>query len=337
MKQNSHILTLTQWTVFFVLSIVFFACHKDQPVCSACETCNSLNRKVRSGNIGIQPPPFHKDTLYKSPCFNPVNSNEFIYFKQKEKQLIKRNILSGYESILLKDVYINGEPSWNKNGWIVFAGLDLVVYKIKDNGTGFQVVTNIFENSGPVFSSDGNTILSNVLLGNNIEEVGHKFLTLDGKRIDSIQLNKIDNIMYPVAWRNNNLIAGGITLNASTQYGLGLFNLNTHKFQILHQEDYITAAPRIECVQWHPDGINIYYTTLWNGFYKFNIKTMKNEKIKNTCDSRTYTNFSISPDGTKIIAQRRDAVLIDSGYNILDYDYIVQMDIDGKNEKVIVK
>ncbi len=335
MIRKPIIIIVAVWASSLFLSILLLACHKDNPVCLACESCEPLIRKKDSG-ISITNAPFHKDTLYKSPCFNPNNSNEFVYFKQYEKQLVKRNITTGGETILLEKIYINSQLNWNKQGWIVFAGLDLAIYKIRDNGLDFQPVTTVFSNIFPALSPDGNTIITSAT-GGSPEEGGNKLISIDGKRLDSIGLNEIENMMFPTAWSSKKEIVGGLSLNASAQYGLGLFNLITRQFQLLYKVDYITAAPQINCIQWHQNGEDVYFTTLWDGFYKMNVKTLKKEYIKNTCNSRTYINFSISADATKIIAQRRDAKLINGGYDILDYDYIVIMDIDGKNERVLVK
>ena len=124
--------------VFF--TVILLSCKKEiggEP----CEVCMEIpTDNVRS---------FQNLADYQQfPCFNPNNSNEFIFVRRlgKETQIEKYDIIQKKSTILIKGIKVAGSPpKWSKNGWIVFTTLpELQAYLIKDDGTDLHILNKNF-------------------------------------------------------------------------------------------------------------------------------------------------------------------------------------------------
>ena len=93
---------------------------------------------------------------------------------------------------------------------------------------------------------------------------------------------------------------------------------------------------QITGIDWHPNNIDIYYSTYREGLFKVNKNSKIVTKIKCGCDSRSYRYLSISPDGSKIIVERVDATEYQNNTGSwTEEGKIIIMDIDGSNERNI--
>lgn len=87
-------------------------------------------------------------------------------------------------------------------------------------------------------------------------------------------------------------------------------------------------------VGWHPYLYKFYFLHS-SGLYLIEKDNSKPILIRKSCPNRQYMNFSISPDGDKIIAQIRFVEGDWRGDYVSENHKLVIMDIDGCNEKVL--
>lgn len=313
-------------TFFFTSGLVALMCFllqtcKKDNICCKEEVCENFPKKEGIGVSIITQKPFQRH----APCFNPNNSDEFIYVKEDNNkyQLIKYNINSKIEIILLDNTVIVGQPKWGSNGWIVFTSNDYQVNLLKDDGLNFKKITSVGYFLYPDWYND--SILSVEFSYNLGVPYFHCRINNIGQILDTIRnssftlgtVNKLNEEAY-LEYRDNPNI---IFKNANNN----LFNLTSFNFN---------GRNRIEGIYWHLNNNDVFFSTYREGLYKINKNTRNNSKIKCGCDSRSYRYLSISPDGKKIIVERVDATNFQNKTGSwTEEGKIFIMDIDGKNER----
>lgn len=267
-----------------------------------------------------------------APCFNPNNLEEFVYVKEENNnyKLVKYDIQSKLETVLLDNTIVVGQPKWGRNGWIVFSGIDLNVYLIKSNGDSLRKITTYFENNHPSFLGF-DKIFASVGSETSTGASGNKIIDYSGKRVDSLLLTELEGLIWLNHVNSLNEVCGSFKKDNKIM-------IKILKYPNKTSSDYICKEfnGRIELtgIFWHPNNDDIYYSTYREGIFVLNKSSKNVTKIKCGCDSRSYRYLSISPDGNNIIAERVDA----TDYNIANGSWteegkIVIMDIDGRNER----
>jgi Tol biopolymer transport system component len=293
-----------------LVCVLFLTCKKDPPLPNAInEECVDLT----------DIPPFN-DTIYNTPRFNPNNSNEIIYVQGIQSidkiNLVKLNLITGQKTYIITGVW--RRPDWSIKDWIVFNHADNQVWKIKSNGDSLTLITPDMQGGhNAIWSPDGNKIAY-------IQEVGSTSYNLicdeNGNHLDTIPYFAF----YLNKWSYDNL---NICAPAFNGVNVGYENIYTHQISQPTTntiDAHSTNLIYIDAVDWMPDSKSIVWTNPY-GIYKTNIATKQTTIIKTICGkSGPYVNLSVSPDGSKIIAQREDV-----------FSGLCLMDIDGKNEVII--
>lgn len=327
--------------VFILLSFTIFACEKDKQInsnayCASCEPCAKIPTDISSQPRQVIETSFQR----LAPCFNPLNVNEFIYLTQDSlfyNSLIKYNLITKKETVILSGQRIVRQPKWGKNGWILFAGLNLQIFKVKDNGDSLTQLTSVYSNTYPEwFGID--KIFFSVASGSD-KIAGNKIIGFDGTRLDSIQATVMNTVIIYNSINDLMELAG---LGGGVS-DIVFMNLKSKQLNYLIKDTskiihYTTG------VTWHPNNKDIYYSTTvvgennsgLVGICRLNKDSKENVLIKNACNSRSYSLLSISPDGKKIIAERQDYQLMPDN-NLLKKSDICIMDIDGRNEEKVFK
>jgi len=324
-KLIKHILTAG---LFALLLFTFQTCKKDKICCLECDKCENFPKKEGIGVSIIT----HKPLQKHAPCFNPNNGDEFIYMKEESNkyQLIKYNLQSKSEIILLDNTLIVGQPKWGKNGWIVFSKLDLNVYLMKDNGDSLKQITWYFENNYPSFLGNDKIFIS-VGAETSPGASGNKIIDYFGNRIDSLKASKYNGVIGLNHIDENNLIASEFGYN--TEYGISIMHSDFSNNEFIFKSIF-NGRNNIEGIFWHPNNEDVYFSMVREGLFKVNKNSKNLIKVRNGCDSRSYRYLSISPDGQKILVERVDATDFQNKTGSWTEEAkIYIMDIDGKNEK----
>jgi len=297
---------------------VVTACQKNKPL-----PCNSEN----SDNINCEDFPelwiswFGEYRFqYKSPCFNPLNDNEFVYYyKDNESgvfQLLKYNLVTQQKTILVNGVKIYGQPKWSRKGWIAFTTQPSFyvehIFIVKDNGDSLTQLTSVTANYDPVWNYNGTKIywLHSPVLGHPYYYLSK---TLDEESIDTALYSNGENLGFcskgDVSF-DNKLI--GHTFVNNKNY-IGISNLNDLNFSLSGIFDYnvIFDYPSPEGLTWHSSGL-YFYVSHPGGYNRGIHKVYLNgnvQRLMKHCDNKRYTIISCSKDGKKLIAERVDSFL----------------------------
>jgi hypothetical protein len=325
--------------VWLGLSLFLFSCKEkerteDVPAyCAACEPCE----KFYLPESPIPYPVKQLPTQRYSPCFNPNNGNEFVYVDEdreaKTSMLIKYNLLSQQQVILLPKVGVVGQPKWGKNGWIVFSS-GKNIYKVKDNGDSLTQLTFEYANQYPDIFGD------KILFTRSEGPPGSS-----GIKIIDMQGNQIEDIFYSTlgVGLTKNVINGlGEIAGTLNNYKLGTYHLTTKKLEtfLVNDTGYFKRFVSDKC--WHPNNTDVYFIaamiggndTTRIGINKINKHTQQETMVKNVCSVRAYRYVSISPDGTKLLVERENVTLVENYTRLIGSDIYI-MDIDGRNERKV--
>jgi hypothetical protein len=286
------------------------------------DSCEKFTKPTGGGISYI----LEKDSQRMAPYFNPNNSYEFIYIKDENSNqtLIKYNLNTKIETVLLKNYRYLGQPKWGKNGWIIFTGQDYQVHLINENGTQLKQVTNSNYHLFPAWLNDS-IIVADFSLNLGVPYF-YEELRLDGSIKDTI--------------RNTSFIFGSLNNYGKSAYlrvesDPNIYSLLNSTSTALTNINLVERSRnRISGISWHPNNEDIYFSTNADGIYFVNEKTTKITKIRNGCDFKGNKFLSVSPDGSKIILERIDVDdYVKGAWSWTQESKIYIMDIDGKNEK----
>lgn len=296
--------------LFLLIVALATACQKDKPL-----PCNSGD----SENISCEDFPnlmsswFEEYRFqYKSPCFNPLNSSEFVYYyKDNESgifQIQKYNILTHQKTILVNDVKIHGQLKWSKKGWIAFTYQPSLyveqIFIVKDNGDSLKQVTSTNYNLNPYWNDNGDK-----LFWTHSPDLGFQWYLIC-KNITSYSIDTIsEDWGANISDLHNNLILHKRNHNNLPYYGY--YNINNSP---LLQSDFNPICNFVGAttgITWHSSGAYFYVTHSngeGRGLYKIGINGLITLLI-NHCDNKRYSIISCSKDGKKLITERVDSFL----------------------------
>lgn len=296
--------------LFLLIVAVVTACQKDKLL-----PCNSGS----SENINCEDFPelgsswFEEFRFqYKSPCFNPLNDNEFVYYyKDNESavfQLLKYNLVTHQKTILVNDVKIHGQPKWSKKGWIAFTTQPSLyvehIFIVKDSGDSLNQITSSISNLNPYWSDNGHR-----LFWTNSPDLGSQWYLISNNLLGNSNDTISEYWGANLSDLHNNLLLHKRNLNNSPYYGY--YNINNSP---LLQSDFNPICNFVGAttgITWHSSGAYFYVTHSngeGRGLYKIGINGLITLLI-NHCDNKRYSIISCSKDGKKLIAERIDSFL----------------------------
>jgi len=241
-------------SIIALISVCFQNCEKDS-ICAQEEKCE--NFPTPDGGVSVVS---QKPYQRHAPCFNPNNANEIIYVKNSnyKYQLVKYNLQTKSETILLENTFIVGQPKWGKNGWIVFSKLDLNVYLIKENGDSMKRISSYYQNNHPSFLGD-NKIFTSVSVETSPGAAGNKIIDIFGNRIDSFKISDLQGMLWVNHINGFNEICG--SYKKDNQLHLSLLKYPTKELNHLTAKEF-SGRNEITGIFWHPNNQDIYYSTL---------------------------------------------------------------------------
>lgn len=301
--------------VLLVTSLFLLKCKKDDISCLECDKCKDFSSRDLRGTQ-------HASIEFKDPCYNPNNANQFVCVKivNRMKSLVKYDLTTQKEIELLNNLEINGQPKWGRNGVIVFSGKNKQLFLVNDDGSSLNGISlgNQFEY--PDWKNDS-IICAELSIG--IWLIYSSEVSISGKITDttysqSFTLRSINQLNEKAYISNIN--DPNISIKTSSE---------VKKLSSFES----TGRNTIEGIAWSPDNTTIYYSTIHEGLFSVNKNTNKVIKVRNGCDTRSYSNLSISPDSKSILVERIDASFDEASGDVLEHAGIYIMDLNGKNEK----
>ncbi|MEX1001644.1 MAG: hypothetical protein WDZ35_05975 [Crocinitomicaceae bacterium] len=345
---------------FLVISAMV-GCRKDTPVV---EEANETDSTTVVNNCQDLPPEpgigyqyLVDGPQYLAPCFNPNNSNEFVYLRTgtaSVAELIKYDLLSHTEMVLCNSVNISTPPQWGRQGWITFSTTQKKVWKVYEDGSQLTQLTQGISDSYPCFNYNGNKIFYNrginytyTTLQQNPELYKeHKMIIvdLDGNVLDSIMIEH-QNSDYTGIFGYQTWTVAALDIDGVYFFG-GMVETNTYGIHKLSFQDsiitpvVILSDPGIDGS--HLLGLDqkantVYYTRQWDGIYKYDLQNSTNTKMKLGCGSKYYQTISISNDGIKLLVERINRTPLENGYEVDEQREIWLIDLTdpGKEEKIL--
>ncbi len=290
------------------------SCRKDKPIPSPMENQDCYDFPVITG------PQISWFTAgrfqYKTPYFNPSNSDEFVYYYRDflldENKLMKYNIQTGLKTELVNNVKLISQPKWSRKGWIAFDNtLDYQIWIVKDNGDSLTQFTTNTCNLYPAWNEAGNE-----LLWNHTPVLGYPYFLVKQK-LHSLIIDTLFNdfTKYNDISSDNKLISN-ITIDG--QYHIGVSNVDQVTFNSLVNLS-ADSLDSFAGLSWGNNSqsafFSIHYSNNIGGLFKIDLNSQSYEKIFEFCDSKQYSRISCSADGTNLIGERIDSYLPNPDYS----------------------
>lgn len=263
---------------------------------------------------------------FSHPCFNPINSDEFVYFRYEQESYtppyeLRKHTISNEQDVVVCNVSDRISPmSWG-GGLIYFCDQNNNVWRVKENGSQQSQFTYTGGMFHPSCSPDGKYIVLHQLLGSSAQTV---VLDSSGSFLDTIGATYISK-----TWINDTLlflIFPGIGFNDATWKILSYPGKTEHGNGNFFQQTELLVAVGDHLIL-HSNG----------ECYLFNTLTLTNELFIPICGDRyAYAMPSYAQQSHKILMEQQGLTLIDSVTNVyFRWHDIILMDENGGNEHVI--
>jgi hypothetical protein len=317
-------------TLVIILFIGLTSCEKDNQfnaIESHCPACDSCANFIKDTLGGISREGIELLNERKAPCFNPLNADEFVFVKEQDSSrktsLVKYNMKTHMETILLDNIFINGQPKWGRNGWIAFVyGSQLCL--VKAEGKEVKKLSPFASIQYTEWKND--SIIACQFYANQSNRYYYGEWNIISGKLDTA-INKYFNFG----------VINSLGEKAYVEYS-GTPNITIENKDAAKKLMNNTADGKNEIVSiaWHPNNQDIFYSKVVNGIYKISKNPTSESLIKKGCNSRSYNLLSISNDGKKLLVERINATL--ENIKLISYKSdIYIMDIDGRNEEKVFK
>lgn len=336
-----------------ILIGLILSCNKDREVDlkKPSNEYPEFEAKCTEFDIGVCSTTSYKivDPQYSLPCYNPNNPNEFAYVS--DRSLWKFNLETRSKQLLTSNVFPISQPKWSKEGWITLGGSDWNIWVIQDDGTGIKQVSKTPRDLYPEISPKGDRIIyarnmdyayfelqENPDLRNQYKMM---VITPDGNPVDSFCRAYEYDPCFPwnfSSWSSEDLMLAEYGPNNEVaNYGLAVYDLNGNEKEIIYLYDgYVEDGKDFVIdAHWHPNGERVIFTDGW-GLKSLDLSTANVTLLKESCDSKTYQEFSIHPNGNDILAAvETEKFVLDSCKQTVRYQ-IIQTSLDGTEERLIL-
>lgn len=234
-------------------------------------------------------------------AFHPINQNQLIcyysgYYTDYKSSIVSYDLNTKEFSVILFDPKLVSLPEISSNGWLLLTLSDSQIWKVKTDGDSLTQLTYGGINANFTWSPNADSfIYSTTMLtgiyqtliadknGNTIHTFPEHLIvkkptwSADGNFIAYVEENSMDiSIVYTDSWKIENII------KTSGEY------------------DNNEAVLDIEI---YPDSKYILWSTETE-LRKTDISTGHTEVLSSTCDSKSFSIFDISVDGSFIITRR---------------------------------
>lgn len=268
------------------------------------------------------------------PCFNPVNADEILFVRKSifTQQIVKYNLTSKNQMVLYIG-RVSYPPKWSSTGWILFAGVNDQIWKLKDDGTQLTQLTFKDKNYYPEWAPDGKQFC----YGKIIDTIIDGKFTAYGSGVIADEngntLHILDHSYTAFApyssWGESNQI-----ITAPTTSDISVYEPDSREFKKISWNFCSESSGVSSPICWI-DSQTIVWAEPKTGLIMSNINTNTHTCIAKNCDSKGYHNLSYSKQLNKIIT--------DGGISTPDYakgeitikHFFCIMNTDGSNKQTI--
>jgi hypothetical protein len=282
--------------IAIIFSLTLFSCTSEKIDLGGCpEIDNCLDIPISTSFIGYQENML--GVQYSSPCFNPNNSNEFVYFQLENQsgstnyKLSRYNIQTNENQTILENVLIVREPIWTIKNEIYFWHHSGDIYRINPDGSNLENVTNRSNCSFPSVSGDGNKLYFRYNPNNQIN-IGLIINTETLETIDTTSANACSD------WSDTDFLATG-----EGSSFIGIQNSTTDEHHMIYDYNIPNYSKDIWDIKFSMDNKYLFYCAYTLGIHKVNIDTKENSQIKLNCDNRDFRSLSMHPNGKQMLVQ----------------------------------
>lgn len=323
----------------FIFIVILISCCKDNEE-DLNNHCEDFPLEVLGHSYFVQ-----KRFQFKSPYFNPNNSNEFVYnffdYQENKFQLKTYNLTTNTHTLIQDEVKVMSQPKWSSKNWIAFDNHLQDSYQVsivKSDGTEYQQITNNIYNLYPAWGNDGETLywMNNITLSN----VPNYFLRqqITSSTIDTMMRYTGD--IYTGLARFNDISKNNNLLHASSCLYSGCLaktNLDVWPLETESLTDDASILTHLVSLTWGENDNIVYYTTFKDGLYRLNITTGETSLLMDFCDSKFYKQISYSSDCHCIVGERVDSYIDWSLDNqIFENSSIYIIDLNTMQESEII-
>lgn len=266
---------------------------------------------------------------YYSPCFNPLDSNQFVYVRETTAsgvfELIKHTISANNDSILT--VCTNDiAPKWGKKGLILY-GMGATVNMIDDEtGEITPAFPDTYIHTNPDWDAKGEKIISHY---NNGGIEGTMISDMDGIVLHtSTDMNYYNGGWYP----NKDKIA--FPYGSGDDYGLVWTDSTLSDTTHYHTIKLYSDLDLVSSIVWYKNQQDM----LWVTDRTVNVTNINNgntRRLLENCEEAKYLVPSISGSGKQFLFQKEIKSKV-SETELFVEDKIVLMNLDGSGETDIL-
>lgn len=280
-----------------------------------------------------------EDSMYRQPCFNPRDRNEFVYYfednKERNFQLVKYNLKTQQKSVLYQSKVhkIAGRPSWSKNGWIAFTrttGMADHIFIIKDNGDSLRQFTDYPLNIYLTWNSNGSALFWR----HSPDLSSNYFFKKDLYAPQTDTILRHDDINRGFSFHND--------ISSKDELFCFTYIDNDYDFYISKVEEFPRNARKLKSLEDYTRNNPFYFLAsassaylskhvfisyLGDGIFELDTEKDKLIRIFKTPECVKYLHISCSPDDRFLLAEREDARLEYNANNVPTGRYIIKSSI----------
>lgn len=277
---------------------------------------------------------------YAHPCFNPLNSDEFVYFKYKgdwvDAEMRIHNLSSNHDTLIYRGP-LHAKPDWGAKDWILFNQYDNQIWKIRSDGSQLTQLTNEGINVDASWDNAGERFISGTT-GNGTALVSIK--DSEGQILDTIYQGFKNGAWAP----KSTAITGFYESGGSGPISIIRYGLNDSSYEAIEigKREFVEGLAHFQ--------ENGFIASIFNGashsrrLFSGDFHSGELKLIQAGCETNHFSTFSLSATEDKILASRtlveiKDTILLsgnlfeDGGLHY--YRSIWMMDVDGRNLNLV--
>lgn len=278
---------------------------------------------------------------YAHPCFNPLNSDEFVYFRYEgewvDAEMRIHNLVSHHDTLIYRGP-LHAKPDWGAKDWILFSQYDNQVWKIRSDGSQLTQLTNEGISADASWDTTGERFIS-WTTGNGTALISIR--DSEGQILDTVYQGFKNGVWAPKATVLTGFYEPGVLGRPLSIIRYGLNDTSYESIEIGKGEFVESLA------HFQEDG---FIASIFNGasqsrrLFRGDFQGGELKSIHVGCETNHFSSFSLSSSEDKILASRTLVEIKDTSFlngNIFEggglhyYRSIWMMDVDGQNLNLV--